>query len=80
MDPQPLDDRPLTQPLTSRLPNDHRVRAALVEAHAAAMARGESMYADPESGLFVLTAAFLAARGYCCGRGCRHCPYTRQDE
>lgn len=36
------------------------------------------MYADPDTGLFVLTAGFLAARGYCCGRGCRHCPYTLQ--
>ncbi|MDQ1585172.1 MAG: hypothetical protein QOH80_537, partial [Actinomycetota bacterium] len=27
------------------------------------------------TGLFVLTSAFLAARGDCCGRGCRHCPY-----
>jgi len=25
-------------------------------------------------GLFVLTAAFLAARGYCCQPGCRHSP------
>jgi len=22
-----------------------------------------------------LTAAFLLARGYCCGNGCRNCPY-----
>lgn len=23
-----------------------------------------------------LTAAFLISRGYCCGNGCRNCPYT----
>jgi hypothetical protein len=23
----------------------------------------------------VLSAGFLADRGTCCGRGCRHCPY-----
>lgn len=23
-----------------------------------------------------LTAAFLLARGYCCGNGCRNCPYV----
>ena len=23
----------------------------------------------------VFTAAFLLKRGYCCGNGCRHCPY-----
>lgn len=28
-----------------------------------------------EDGLLVLTAAFLKNRGYCCGNGCRHCPY-----
>lgn len=28
-----------------------------------------------EDGLFVLTADYLLRRGYCCGNGCRHCPY-----
>jgi len=28
-----------------------------------------------EDGLMVLTAHFLSKRGYCCGNGCRHCPY-----
>lgn len=33
----------------------------------------------------VFTARFLARRGYCCGNGCRHCPYefkkeAREDE
>lgn len=23
-----------------------------------------------------LTAAFLLSRGYCCGNGCRNCPYV----
>lgn len=23
-----------------------------------------------------LTASYLASRGYCCGNGCRNCPYT----
>ena len=26
-------------------------------------------------GLMVLTAKYLLDRGYCCGNGCRHCPY-----
>lgn len=30
-----------------------------------------------EGGLMVLTAHFLTKRGYCCGNGCRHCPYER---
>ena len=28
-----------------------------------------------ERGLMVFTAAYLLRRGYCCGSGCRHCPY-----
>jgi hypothetical protein len=28
-----------------------------------------------ENGLMVFTTAFLLKRGYCCERGCRHCPY-----
>jgi hypothetical protein len=28
-----------------------------------------------EEGLVVLTAKYLSERGYCCGSGCRHCPY-----
>ena len=31
-----------------------------------------------ENGLMVLTAEFLHKRGYCCGSGCRHCPYTNK--
>lgn len=44
--------------------------------HNAAVAAGEAFYEDPESGLFVLTARYLADRGTCCDRGCRHCPYV----
>jgi hypothetical protein len=52
-------------------------RPANVDAavHAKAMADGEDGYLDPRTGLFVLTADFLARRGFCCGNGCRHCPY-----
>ena len=28
-----------------------------------------------ESGAMVFTASYLERRGYCCGSGCRHCPY-----
>jgi len=28
-----------------------------------------------ENGMLVYTAAFHLNRGYCCGSGCRHCPY-----
>jgi iron complex transport system substrate-binding protein len=28
-----------------------------------------------ENGVMVFTASYLQHRGYCCGNGCRHCPY-----
>lgn len=28
-----------------------------------------------ENGLVVFTTAYHLKRGYCCGSGCRHCPY-----
>lgn len=28
-----------------------------------------------ESGLVVLTEKYHLERGYCCGNGCKHCPY-----
>jgi hypothetical protein len=33
-----------------------------------------------ENGLMVLTAHFLKKRGYCCGNGCRHCPYPKKEK
>ncbi len=33
-----------------------------------------------ENGLMVLTAHFLLKRGYCCGNGCRHCPYEKKEK
>lgn len=35
-------------------------------------------YYYEENGLVVFTEAFLLKRGFCCGRGCRHCPYGRK--
>lgn len=33
-----------------------------------------------ENGFMVLTAHFLMNRGYCCGNGCRHCPYSEEEK
>lgn len=49
--------------------------ARLKRLHDAASKRGDAGYIDPRSGLMVLTAHYLTAKGYCCGSGCRHCPY-----
>lgn len=32
-----------------------------------------------ENGLMVLSASFLLGRGYCCGSGCRNCPYPESE-
>ena len=72
-----LADRPLNEPHASRLALDHPARHEILARHGAAMAAGDAGYLDPDSGLFVLTATYLADRGYCCDRGCRHCPYVR---
>jgi hypothetical protein len=77
---RPLADRPLAEPHPSRLAPDHPDRAAVLAAHEQALAEGSPHYPDPATGLFVLTAAYLADRGICCGRGCRHCPYTDGPE
>jgi hypothetical protein len=43
------------------------------EAESTALQEGVDYYL--ENGLMVFTSAFLWGRGYCCERGCRHCPY-----
>lgn len=76
MQPRSLAARPLTQPHPDRLALQHPRYDEIVARHAEALAAGAAGYADPESGLFVLTAGFLADRGTCCDNGCRHCPYV----
>jgi hypothetical protein len=48
---------------------------AAQEAHDRAVASGRPGYLDPDTGLVVMTSAYLAERGRCCRCGCRHCPY-----
>jgi hypothetical protein len=36
---------------------------------------GSEKYFYYENGLMVFTEAYHLLRGYCCERGCRHCPY-----
>jgi hypothetical protein len=73
---EPLAARPLTDPHPDRLSPDRSDYEAILRAHAAATQAGEDTYIDPASGLTVLTAGYLARRGYCCNSGCRHCPYV----
>jgi hypothetical protein len=43
--------------------------------HKRAIEKNEDIYIDLKTGFQVFTAAFLLEKGYCCGSGCRHCPY-----
>lgn len=31
-----------------------------------------------ENGRWVFTTSYHIRRGYCCGNGCRHCPYSKK--
>jgi hypothetical protein len=74
--PDPLAPRELDQPDPDRLTEHHPAREAVLAAHRAALASGAAGYIDPVTGLWVMTARYLAERGTCCRTLCRHCPYV----
>lgn len=37
--------------------------------------KNKDYYFDKD-GLMVFTKEYLLERGFCCGNGCRHCPYN----
>ena len=39
---------------------------------------GDDFYFNPD-GLVVFTAEYLLNRGYCCGNGCKNCPYDYKN-
>ena len=43
------------------------------------LVEGEDYYIN-DQGLWVFTEAYHLKRGYCCGSGCRHCPYGFKKE
>ena len=43
-----------------------------------ALIEGEDFYFN-DDGLMVLTEKYHLGRGYCCGNGCRHCPYNYEN-
>jgi hypothetical protein len=69
-------DRRLPHP--ARLSTDAPRREEILRRHEEAMALGRAMYADPATGLMVMTAQALWDRGACCDSGCRHCPYLER--
>ena len=55
-----------------------RERTSLL--HDAACKREEDSYIDPSNGLLVMTAHALLTRGFCCAAGCRHCPFSPEEQ
>jgi Family of unknown function (DUF5522) len=49
-----------------------------MKAHPLPLILGEDYYL--EDGKYVFTAAYHLKRGHCCGSGCRHCPYPKEEE
>jgi hypothetical protein len=54
------------------------VTASAQDSAARALQLGLDYYI--ENGYWVFTEHFLRERGYCCGSGCRHCPYRKKAE
>jgi len=75
-DRRALADRGPDEPHPDRLAPDHPHRAEILAAHRAARVAGAVGYTDPVTGYLVMTSTYLAGRGTCCERGCRHCPYV----
>ena len=42
------------------------------------LVEGEDFYYN-EEGYIVLTEKFHLKKGFCCGNGCKHCPYKYQN-
>lgn len=53
--------------------SDNKQESVKTESNRPSLTEGLDYYFD--NGLMVLTEHFLTKRGYCCGNGCRHCPY-----
>ncbi len=72
-----LAARDLSLPAEDRLNPERADYDEIIASHSQAMAENRSGYLDPSTGAWVFTALAHANRGYCCGSGCRHCPYER---
>jgi len=42
------------------------------------LTEGKDFYYD-EHGYVVFTEAYHLSKGYCCGHGCRHCPFEYES-
>ena len=62
----------------SRLNKNYPRYNEIIKLHKEAIDEHNDIYIDPDTDFAVLTAEFLLKRGYCCGSGCRHCPYDEK--
>lgn len=53
--------------------------SGFAQVHEEACRQGKLNYEDPETGYSVFTELAHRQRGWCCGSGCRHCPYSHQN-
>jgi hypothetical protein len=68
-------DRPESEAAPAAAPDATRPQSLpLPGAQPLALQQGDFYW---EGGRMVLTAAYHLRRGYCCGSGCRHCPYPQ---
>ena len=72
----------IPEALLAQVPVDQRNQACLCRACVTAWHRSRQIRPKLQSGdfyfengLMVFTADYHLRRGYCCGSGCRHCPY-----
>jgi hypothetical protein len=77
VNPEPLPED-LVVPHPRRLSPDHPLYDEIMATHADAIRQGKSLYRDPDTDLYVMTAVHLWERGYCCYSGCRHCPWLER--
>ena len=61
-------------------PGKVKSQPAWVAAHRAAVAESRKTYIDPQTGYKVMTELAHASRGFCCGNGCRHCPWNSSED
>ncbi len=77
----------IPEALLSQIPPEARGKACLCRDCVTAFHRGRpTAPSRPElrpgdfyfvAGLMVFTGQYHLRRGYCCGNGCRHCPYSK---
>jgi hypothetical protein len=58
---------------------DQSINEQIELLHKEACEAQEDYYTDPYTNFIVFTNQYHLKRGYCCGAGCRHCPYDWEN-